>query len=139
MKTHRPTRETTLRMRAVRRRDTSAELRVRRLLYGLGVRYRVCQRNLPGTPDISNRAKRWCVFVHGCFWHGHDSCVFARLPKTNVSWWTAKIDANKARDRRKAATLRARGFLVIVVWECQSRDELLLRRKLRRILDQSIR
>jgi DNA mismatch endonuclease, patch repair protein len=140
MKAHRlPSRETTLRMKAVRQRDTSAEMRVRRLLHGFGIRYRVCQRGLPGSPDISNRAGRWCVFVHGCFWHGHDSCAFAKLPKTNVAWWKAKIDANRSRDRRKAAALRARGFDVSVVWECQTRDEPLLRRKLARIINKSMR
>jgi DNA mismatch endonuclease Vsr len=118
-----PTPETSKRMKAVRQRDTAPEMEVRRLLFRLGARFRVCPRDLPGRPDIANKSRQWCVFVHGCFWHGHRSCALARLPRTNNAWWQEKISANRKRDARKAAAMQRLGFRVVVVWQCELLDE----------------
>ena len=122
--------ETTARMKAVRQRDTKPERLVRLLLCRIGVRYRICPEDLPGRPDIANKKRRWCVFVHGCFWHGHEPCALARLPRTNREWWSSKIGANKERDARKEDALRALGFRVTVVWQCELKEEPRLIRRL---------
>lgn len=114
---------TTARMKSIRQCDTAPELAVRSLLHGLGVRFRTNPSDLPGRPDIANRSRRWCIFVHGCFWHGHISCHLARLPRSNPEWWQQKIRANQERDARKEAELRAHGFRVGVVWQCELRDQ----------------
>lgn len=106
-------------MKAVRQSGTAPEIQVRRLLHRLGARFRVCPRDLPGRPDIVNKSRRWCVFVHGCFWHGHRSCALARLPRTNRDWWRKKIAANRNRDAKKEAAMRDLGFRVVVVWQCE--------------------
>jgi DNA mismatch endonuclease (patch repair protein) len=128
--------ETTARMKAVRQRDTSPERAVRSLLFRLGVRYRICPRDLPGRPDIVNKSRRWCIFVHGCFWHGHESCALARLPRTNRSWWASKIAANRMRDARKEEGMRSLGFRIAVVWQCELRDERQLTRRLAALVAQ---
>lgn len=110
---------TSRRLARVRQRGTAAELRVRDLLRALGVRAGRSQRRLPGSPDVANIARRWCIFVHGCFWHSHLGCAKATVPKRNREFWTAKFDANEARDQRVAAELRALGFRVVVIWECE--------------------
>ncbi len=111
------------RMRAVRQKDTAVEIAVRRFLHHRGLRFRVCPGDLPGRPDIANHRRRWAVFVHGCFWHGHLGCRLARAPKTNVEFWSEKIAGNRARDARKELALREAGFDVIVVWQCEIDDE----------------
>ncbi len=110
------------RMRRVRQKDTGPEMTVRRLLTRLGFRYRVCSPTLPGRPDLANKAKGWCVFVHGCFWHGHDGCPRSRLPKTNRRYWHDKIQANKARDDAARQQLENMGLRVLIVWECELDD-----------------
>lgn len=117
-------------MKAVRNRDTAPELAVRALLHEVGARYRVCPNDLPGRPDIANKKRRWCIFVHGCFWHGHEACALARLPKTNRRWWKEKISANRARDARKEEAMRALGFTVAVVWQCEIANHRMLARRL---------
>lgn len=121
-------------MKAVRQRDTAPELAVRRMLTALGARYRVCPKDLPGRPDVVNRTRRWCIFVHGCFWHGHEGCPLAVHPKTNRRWWEEKIQSNRERDERKARAMRELGFRVAVVWQCELTDESRLRRRLRNFL-----
>src|SRR5262245_46838044 len=98
MSLRRPTAEVSLRMKSVRQRDTEPELSVRKVLQRLGARYRLCPHNLPGRPDIANAARRWCIFVHGCFWHGHNNCSLYTVPKTNTDWWKRKVEDNRARD-----------------------------------------
>lgn len=110
---------TSARLAAVRQRDTGPELRVRALLRVLGLRYRIRNRDLPGSPDIANRRHRWAIFVHGCFWHGHRGCRRATVPKRNAAFWTAKLDANRARDERALRALRRSRFKVVVVWACE--------------------
>jgi DNA mismatch endonuclease (patch repair protein) len=109
-------------MQRVRQRDTAPELALRSVLHAHGIRFRVCQRDLPGRPDLVNKRRRWAVFVHGCFWHGHAGCSKATLPKTNTAFWVAKIAANQARDERKNRALEELGYLVLTVWQCELDD-----------------
>lgn len=110
---------TSARMKLVRRHGTAPELVARSLITSIGIRYRLGNKELPGSPDIANRAGGWAVFVHGCFWHGHASCRAARLPRANAAFWAAKIADNVTRDKRKLRELRALGYRVAVLWECE--------------------
>jgi len=123
-------------MKRVRQAHTPPERAVRRILYDLGVRYRLHAKDLPGRPDIVNRSRRWAVFVHGCYWHAHEGCPRWRLPKRNRGFWAEKFEANRRRDRRKIAELEDLGFEVLVVWECETRDRDTLRERLVRALVQ---
>ena len=105
-------------MRRVKAKDTAPELRLRRLLWRAGCRYRLGGGGLPGRPDLHFPSRRLAVFVHGCFWHGHDCPRGARAPKTNTAYWTAKIARNQARDAAAVAALTALGWRSVVVWEC---------------------
>ncbi len=109
-------------MRAVKGRDTKPEWTVRRLLHGLGYRYRLHRRDLPGTPDLAFPARRRAVFVHGCFWHGHDCPRGTRKPKRNAEFWAAKIARNARRDGEAQARLADLGWASLVVWECGLKD-----------------
>lgn len=109
-------------MRRQRRRDTKPELAVRRALMRLGVHYRLQAGDLPGRPDISNKASQWAIFVHGCYWHHHPGCTRATMPAANRVWWERKFESNRVRDAAKVAALRKLGFRVLVVWECETRD-----------------
>jgi DNA mismatch endonuclease (patch repair protein) len=115
-------------------RDTLPELRVRSLLHRLGYRFRLHRRDLPGTPDIALPSRTKAIFVHGCFWHGH-ACKVGKMPKTRTGYWGPKIVANRERDARKRRQLTAVGWRSIVVWECETKDEIRLARKLGRFLD----
>lgn len=123
-------------MRAVKSRDTAPELTVRAAVRELGYarRYRLNGASLPGKPDLVFGAMRKAVFVHGCFWHGHDCKRGARQPKDNAAYWRAKINRNVARDRATLKTLRADGWSTLVVWECETRDRDQLARKLAKFL-----
>lgn len=124
-------------MRRVKARDTKPELLVRRTLRELGhVGYRLDRRDLPGRPDIAFIGRRRAIFVHGCFWHGHDCKRGARAPKTNAEYWRAKIARNVARDAAALDALAARGWRALVVWECELRQEGLAR-KLDRFLTEA--
>lgn len=107
-------------MAAVRSKDTTPELRVRRALHALGYRFSLHSARLPGKPDLVLRKFRTAIFIHGCFWHGH-GCRKGRRPKTNRSFWTAKVETNRRRDRRVRNRLRKDGWRVITVWQCQTR------------------
>lgn len=119
-------------MMRVRQADTPPERTVRRALSALGVRYRLNVKGLPGTPDIVNRANRWAIFVHGCYWHAHEGCPRWRLPKRNREFWAEKFEANRKRDRRKIAELERLGYTVLVVWQCELEVEAELRERLER-------
>jgi DNA mismatch endonuclease, patch repair protein len=121
-------------MRAVRRTGTKPETVVQELVRRLGIRFQVGASSLPGSPDLANRRAGWAVFVHGCFWHGHQGCALATIPKTNSDFWTTKIEANRLRDRRKARELRAMGFAVVTIWQCETRDPERLAARLGRVL-----
>ena len=109
-------------MRRVKGKDTAPELRVRRLLWRLGARYRLHRADLPGRPDIVLPGRRLAVFVHGCFWHGHTCARGARVPKANRDYWVAKVGRNRSRDSGSRAALAALGWRVETVWECELRD-----------------
>lgn len=125
-------------MRAVGQKHTGPELIVRRLLHANGYRFRLHRRDLPGSPDLAFPGRRKALFVHGCFWHGHD-CPKGQLPKSRPEYWVPKIDANKARDARKEAELRALGWEVATIWQCQTKDGPFLLDRLRSFLDQASR
>jgi DNA mismatch endonuclease (patch repair protein) len=110
-------------MRAVKARDTAPELVVRRLAHGLGYRFRVCRKDLPGRPDIVFAKLRKVIFVHGCFWHGHKCARGARVPKGNRAYWVKKIATNRKRDHVNLKRLKAAGWKPFVVWECATRTE----------------
>lgn len=118
-------------MSRVRSKDTQPEHVVRRLLHGMGYRFRIHQRSLPGTPDIVLRRHRTAIFVHGCFWHGHEGCRRARLPETRRDFWEAKISRNIARDSEAISELERLGFRVLVLWECELKNTESLRWLLR--------
>ncbi|MPN31226.1 Very short patch repair protein [bioreactor metagenome] len=105
-------------MASIRGKNTKPELKVRRGLHRLGVRFRLHRRDLPGCPDIVFPKYRTVLFVHGCFWHRHEACRFAYTPSTNRQEWIKKFDANVERDRRQVALLRQAGWRVFVIWEC---------------------
>lgn len=105
-------------MRRVKGRDTTPELKVRRSLREAGIGYRLGGSGLPGRPDVTMKGRRVAVFVHGCFWHGHDCARGARKPKANADYWAAKIERNRARDAAAEQALLAAGWRVITVWEC---------------------
>ena len=106
-------------MAAVHSASTKPELELRRALWGQGFRYRVNDKRLPGKPDIVLPKYRTVIFVHGCFWHGHKNCRNYVIPKTNTDFWTAKIARNQERDQEVWRKLEAKGWSVIIVWECQ--------------------
>jgi DNA mismatch endonuclease, patch repair protein len=114
-----PTQRSAL-MAKVCRENTRPEMRVRSALHRMGFRFRLHDRDLPGTPDIVLRRIRTVIFVHGCYWHRHPRCRKTTTPATNAEFWLAKFRANKLRDRRKLALLRREGWKVIIVWECQT-------------------
>ena len=109
-------------MAAIRGKDTAPELAVRKMLHGMGLRFRLHRKDLPGRPDIVLPRHRTVVFVHGCFWHRHESCRFTTTPKTRREFWQAKFDGNVARDSRNQADLVELGWRVLVVWECELRE-----------------
>jgi len=105
-------------MAAIRGKDTKPELKVRRGLHQLGLRFRLHSRNLPGSPDLVFPRYGAVLFVHGCFWHRHDSCKLAYTPYSNAQRWIEKFKANVERDRRQIALLQQAGWRVFVIWEC---------------------
>jgi DNA mismatch endonuclease (patch repair protein) len=110
-------------MSGIRGRDTKPEIIVRKYLHAQGLRYRIASKNLPGKPDIVLPKYRTVVFVHGCFWHRHRGCRFAATPKTNPDFWRRKFVANVTRDRAVRKQLRAMGWKVLVIWECNLTTE----------------
>jgi DNA mismatch endonuclease, patch repair protein len=122
-------------MSRIRGKDTRPEMIVRRLLHNAGYRYRLHRRDLPGKPDLVFVSRRSVVLVHGCFWHRH-SCRYGRVkPHTNATFWENKISENVARDRRNRRALRAAGWHVLTIWECETKDRLAMEMKLREFLD----
>ena len=121
-------------MSRVRTKGTQPELFVRSALHRLGYRYRLHRKDLPGSPDLVFPSRYKAIFVHGCFWHGHE-CPRGKLPQTNAEFWKAKIDKNKARDERVVLTLKSLGWKVFVVWECEIRADEKFVRNLTRFLN----
>lgn len=121
-------------MKQVRRQDTAPEMAVRRFLHRAGLRYRLHGRQLPGRPDLVLASARTVVFVHGCFWHGHDCAHGAVAARRNATYWSAKIAENQARDARQRAALEAAGWQVEWVWECAVDDPEQLQALVQRLL-----
>lgn len=124
-------------MRAIKGRDTRPELIVRRLVHGLGYRFRLHGSGLPGRPDLVLRRFGLVVFVHGCFWHRHRCRSGLATPATRPAFWKAKFAQNVERDRRTMRALRRDGWRVLVIWECQTRDADRLRARLAALLKAS--
>lgn len=112
-------------MAAIRSASTKPEIELRRTLWRLGFRYRVNDKMLPGKPDIILSKYRTVIFIHGCFWHGHKGCRFYTVPKTNTDFWTAKVARNQERDQEVWRQLEAKGWSVIIVWECELKKAVL--------------
>lgn len=107
-------------MALVRSKDTKPELKVRRLVHSLGFRYRLHNTKLPGKPDLVFGGRRKIIFVNGCFWHRHGRrCPLTRLPKSKLDFWRMKLEQNRTRDRKNYRSLRARGWDILVLWECE--------------------
>jgi len=109
-------------MAGIQGKDTKPEMVVRRAAHGLGYRFRLHRRDLPGTPDLVFPGRRKVILVHGCYWHRHDGCSLAYEPKSNREFWLEKFKKNIARDRRVLTELVASGWDPLVIWECESRD-----------------
>ena len=122
-------------MSRVKGRDTKPEKLVRSLLHRLGYRFRLHRRDLPGNPDIALPKYRKAIFVHGCFWHQHPGCQRAKRPNSNKEFWNDKLDRNVARDRKNLEKLENLGWSHFVVWECETKDQSILRDELVAFID----
>jgi DNA mismatch endonuclease, patch repair protein len=122
-------------MRAVKSRDTGPERAVRKILQTIAPGYRLHRADLPGRPDIAYGRRKLAIFVHGCFWHGHDCARGARMPKANADYWQAKIARNRARDEKTMAAYEAMNWRSLAVYECELKDREALEEKLRGVLD----
>ena len=120
-------------MARIRAKDTRPEMLVRRMVHGLGARYRLHRKDLPGKPDLVFGPRRKVIFVHGCFWHLH-SCRDGRIPASRRDYWEPKLTRNAARDRAAQAALEAAGWQVLVIWECETKDRPALEQRLRGFL-----
>ena len=123
------------RMSRIRNVDTKPEMIVRRLVHGMGYRYRLHARDLPGVPDLVFRPRKKVIFVHGCFWHQHGCCQY-RQPRTKREFWIPKLAKNKARDAKVQRELRKLGWRIMVIWECQVKREAILRTRIKRFLEE---
>lgn len=122
-------------MQAVKSKDTAPELLVRSLAHRMGYRFRLHRKDLPGKPDLVFPGRRKAIFVHGCFWHGHDCARGARVPKSNRDYWTNKIARNRERDRAACAALAQSGWTYLILWECNLVNEKGLKAQVRRFLN----
>lgn len=109
-------------MGKIKGKNTKPEMVVRSLCHAMGLRFRLHRKDLPGSPDMVFPKYRLCLFVHGCFWHRHPGCKYAYTPKTRLDFWLPKLQRNVERDREKEEALRALGWRVEVVWECETKD-----------------
>jgi DNA mismatch endonuclease (patch repair protein) len=121
-------------MAAIRGKDTAPEIRVRRAAHALGHRFRIHRADLPGSPDLVFSGRRKVLFVHGCYWHRHEGCRYATVPKSNTEFWSTKFEKNKARDERVMTELIGLGWDPFVVWECETRDATVLAERIASIL-----
>lgn len=121
-------------MSRVKGKDTSPERTIRHLVYHAGFRYRLYDPRLPGKPDLVFWGKRKVIFVHGCFWHGHEGCRRNRMPKSNQKYWSAKLKKNKVRDSLHLSKLREMGWRALVVWECELKETDILLERLKTFL-----
>ncbi len=124
-------------MSRVRGKDTKPEMVVRGLVHGMGYRYRLHQRDLPGCPDLTFSKSRKVIFVHGCYWHRHDGCPNARIPKSRVEFWKSKLEGNKDRDRANQSRLALLGWQYLVIWECELKDNYALQDRITAFMEGS--
>jgi DNA mismatch endonuclease (patch repair protein) len=122
-------------MAGIKGKNTKPELVVRKLVHGMGFRYRLHRKDLPGSPDLVFPRLKKVIFVHGCFWHRHPGCRFAYTPKSNAQFWSNKLDGNTKRDELALTALDALGWQVLIVWECEVSDLPALSRKARLFLE----
>lgn len=122
-------------MATVRSKNTKPEMKVRRLVFSMGYRYRLHASNLPGKPDLVFASRKKIIFIHGCFWHRHEGCKLATTPASNQEYWLPKFQRNVERDRESLEVLNKLGWDVLVVWECQLKDVSNLTEKLRSFLN----
>jgi DNA mismatch endonuclease (patch repair protein) len=122
------------RMARVKGKNTKPEMVVRKLTHGLGYRFRLHRKDLPGTPDLVFPGRKKAIFVHGCFWHRHQGCSLARLPKSRLDFWIPKLEGNRNRDKRKQRELRRAGWDFITIWECETKDRAALCKKIDKFL-----
>lgn len=123
-------------MQSVKSKNTGPEMAVRRIVHGLGYRYRLHKKGLPGRPDLVFAGRKKIIFVHGCFWHAHD-CRYGRAPSSRQEYWLPKLKRNKERDRENRSALEALGWKVLTVWECEIKDTTALVKRLTEFLGQS--
>lgn len=125
------------RMSRIKGKDTAPEMILRRLVHGMGYRYRLHIKELPGTPDLVFPRHHAVIFMHGCFWHRHDQCKLARLPKSRLEFWQDKLEANKQRDLINQQKLMLLGWRVLVIWECELKDIMYVATVVRKFLNES--
>lgn len=116
-------------MRRIRSKDTSPEIKIRKLIHSMGYRYRLHAKELPGKPDIAFRPKNKVIFVHGCFWHQHKGCKDNHIPKSNVDYWAPKLEKTIKRDAMNKRKLKRDGWDVLTIWECEVEKKLLSTKK----------
>jgi len=121
-------------MRQIRAKNTSPEMTVRKLVHGMGFRFRLHVASLPGKPDIVMPRLKRIIEVQGCFWHQHPSCIDSHIPKTRTEYWEPKLDRNRRRDAENLKRLKALGWQVLKIWECQVRDQKKLAQRICRFL-----
>ena len=121
-------------MRRIRSKGMRPEMTVRKLVHGLGYRFRLHRKDLPGKPDLVLPRLRKAIFVHGCFWHQFSECREGRLPGTRLEYWKPKLERNQMRDASNLRDLRAAGWKCLVIWECETKDSEKLERRLNRFL-----
>lgn len=123
-------------MARVRGKDTGPEIRVRSIIHKMGYRYRLQGRNLPGNPDLVFKGRKKVIFIHGCFWHGHDCKAGAKRPKTNIDYWLPKLKRTKVRDAQNQIKLKKMGWDFLVLWECELKNEAAVAEKIRNFLEE---
>ncbi|HVA14812.1 MAG TPA: DNA mismatch endonuclease Vsr [Stellaceae bacterium] len=121
-------------MARIQSRNTRPERVVRSTLHRLGWRYRLHVKALPGSPDIANQTRQFAIFVHGCFWHQHAPCRLARMPRRNLEYWGPKLRRNIERDQQDLVRLKQKGYRVLVIWECETKDVPSVEKRLRNFL-----
>jgi len=122
-------------MSRVRNKNSKVEVKVRQLVHSMGFRYRLHAASLPGHPDLVFSGRKKVLFVHGCFWHRHENCALARLPKSRLDFWVPKLEGNRERDLRNQEQLERMGWRYMVVWECELRDPVNLMERIRAFLE----
>lgn len=126
-------------MRAIKSKNTKPEMTVRRMVHGMGYRFRLHLKDLPGSPDLVFPSRMKVVWVHGCFWHGHNCKRGARQPKTNVKYWSAKIERNMQRDSNSVEILKRMGWSSLVIWECTLKFPEVVKLEIRAFLSETKR